>query len=211
MRMSEAFEAELALLRNRGALQDINPGSLPTQIIRPHDKKALSIFVVSCCDGHQNGDIHRHVISCCAKSKARFGEMIEEDCYHWKTCNGGPLVLSIPEIQTQVYKGETLHLDLQLFGCFEESRRRDMKGMDAVLLIGHARCAKADPYLSSLNEYCNSLVDAKKRFMVEFGLKSPQVITWLQTHRANGERKAYHVNYSTYVMDQVQPKMRAHA
>lgn len=209
MRMSQAFEAELALLRNRGALQDINPGSLPTQIIRPHDKKALSIFVVSCCDGHQNGDIHRHVIDCCGKSKARFQTVIEEDCYHWKTCNGGPLVLSIPEIQTQMYRGQTLYLDLQLFGCFEESRRRDMKGMDAVLLIGHARCAKADPYLSSLNEYCNSLVDAKKRFMAEFGLKSPQVITWIQTHRQNGERKAYHVNYSTYVAQPASLAMRA--
>ncbi len=207
MRMTSSLEAELALLRKGGSLQDIQPCSLPTQIIRPHDKKAVSIFVVSCCDGHQNGDIHRHVINCCAQSKEKFGTFAEEDCYHWKTCNGGPLVLSIPEISQQVYKGRTLHLDLQLFGCFEESRK--LKGMDAVLLIGHVRCGKADPFLTSIHDYCTRLVDAKTRFMNEFNLHSTQVITWLQTHRKDGTRRAYHVDYSSFARASSEDRVRA--
>ncbi len=207
MRMTHDQEAELALLRNSGVLQDINPCSLPTQIIRPYDKKAVSILVVSCCDGHQNADIHRHAINCCVQWKEQLGYLGEEDCYHWKTCNGGPLVLSVPEIARQYYKGEVLHLDLQLFGCYEQSRT--IKGMNSVLLIGHARCGMADPHLKTISEYCERLVKAKTRFMREFDLESAQVITWLQTHRLSGERRAYHVDYKSFASAYSREPMQA--
>lgn len=196
-----AMENEFETLKKNGVLTAVVSSKLPREVIRtqhpptPQCVSEVRMSVLSCCDGHHMPDMMRYVGMLCEQIKET--ESLPSDttiCTHWKTENGGPFVLSVPQLQRRYYRGRAHAVDENILGSIKEGM--DLKGSLAVLLIAHAICGKADPIFKTLTEYCVALSGAKDRVMEEFNLPRYRVITHLQIFRARGGRSTHHLDCS---------------
>lgn len=196
MLIPDHFEPGFSLLATKRVLQEIRPESLSRHIVKTvGNLPAVNLMALSCCDGHQFMHVTRHTQTCYEEAKKTLGlEALEDDCFHWRSENGGPFVLSVPEIKTRLYRGEVDNVERSVLATIDEGM--NLKKLNVVLLIGHCMCGKVHTLFSDPEEYSDSMARAKERIMEEFGLPSNQVISWLQVHRADG-RVMYHVDYSS--------------
>jgi hypothetical protein len=200
--MSATLEASLLILQSRKILKEVEPGSLPRQIMKigGHNSLAgINVCVLSCCDGHQFMDITQHTFECCGVAKAAKQQELGlaglgNDCFHWKTDNGGPFVLSHPELMVADYNGLPDYVDRSNLRAIQQAMH--LKETNVVILIGHAVCGMMKPLVHTLDGYVSYMAAAKSRIMQEFGLPTEQVIAQLQCHRAEDKRRTYHVDYS---------------
>ena len=194
MKVPASFETAFPALHAAGVLQEIRPESLSKHIVNTvGDLKAVNLMVLSCCDGHQFMHVTQRTKFCCDEAKRVLGvDGVTDDCFHWRTENGGPFVLSVPGLQTRRYRGEEDHVDRNVLASMEEGM--NLKKINVALLIGHTVCGKVKDTFTSLDEYSIYMARAKERLMAEFEMPSTHIITWLQAHRQDG-RHMYHVDY----------------
>lgn len=194
MLVPKRFEDELAAHKQAGVLQEVRPESLPAELVKLGDLGSINLIVLSCCDGHQFMDITQHTKACCESAKSNFGlNSMSNDCFHWKTENGGPYALSIPALRNRVWRDHTDKVDVNILASMEQGM--SLKKLNVALLIGHAVCGAAKDHLQSLQEYEDHLARAKDIIMSTFGLPRTQVLGWLQLHRHVG-RKTHHLDFS---------------
>jgi hypothetical protein len=196
MLVPQSYELSLAALQRAKVLEEIKPENLPKDIVKTIGPlSAINLQVLSCCDGHQFMHVTQHTQFCCEQAKRQLGvECLGDDCFHWKTENGGPFALSVPDLRTRTYRGRVNDVELNTFASMHEGM--NLKKLDVVLLIAHMRCGKVHDLFTSPDDYCAALAKAKVRVMQEFGLPSGQVIAWLQVHRPT-ERSMFHLDHST--------------
>ncbi len=194
MRIPESYESGFSALGDQGVLQEIRPDHLSKLIITTvANLAAVNLMVLSCCDGHQFMHVTHHTQFCCTEAKRLLGvEGVADDCFHWRSENGGPFVLSVPEIKTRRYRGEVDNVERSVLASIDEGM--NLKKLNVVLLIGHCRCGKVADIFREPGEYCDYMARAKERVMMEFGLPSNQVIAWLQVHHEAG-RTIQHLDY----------------
>ena len=195
MLIPENFEPAFDQLKSRGVLRLIRPGSLPQKIIDDiGELSSVNLIVLSCCDGHQFMNITGHTRDCCDEAKKLLGvASIGNDCFHWRTENGGPFVLTVPQLEYDWYRGERINVKAAILRSIE--RGRSLKQLDIVLMIGHGICAMVRDTFRHPEEYGEHMARAKEFMMSETGLPGNQVISWLQIHRRKG-RRMYHVDHS---------------
>src|SRR5579859_302386 len=100
------FEAELVQLKLNKVLRPVEPSEFPRRVLKIGGEiPEVSLSVLSCCDGHQFFDTVTMSESYC-RGIIRSLKLPDETrmCAHWKTENGGPFVLSVPQAQTRTYK-----------------------------------------------------------------------------------------------------------
>lgn len=200
MRIPEHFEIELAADKAGGVLQEVRPESLPVQLMQLGDIASLNLFVISCADGHQFRDITSHTFKCLDEAKRHYGlEAMCDDCFHWRTENGGPYVLSVPELQTGVLQRATTRrgkrvsiLDSTLYWI---EGAMSLKKTNVGLLEAHCVCGMTRELFTSLNQYEDMLASSKRILMTEFGLDTNHLLCWLQAHCSKG-RKSHHLDFS---------------
>lgn len=194
MKVPQSFEDLFPVLHATGVLQEIKPESLSKHIVNTvGDLRSVNLMVLSCCDGHQFMHVTERTRFCCDEAKRTLGvEGVTNDCFHWRTENGGPFVLSVPGLGIRRYRGETDHVDRNVLASMEEGM--SLKKINVALLIGHTVCGKVKDTFGSLHEYSLYMARAKERLMKEFDMPSTNVITWLQAHREDG-RHMYHVDF----------------
>jgi len=200
MQLTATLDASVGLLEQRGVLKKIAPESLPRQIMKiggldNNSFAGINILALSCCDGHQFMDVTQHTFRCCETAKKGLGlEGLSDDCFHWRTENGGPFVLSVPKLTERKYKEHFVRVDYDVLGSLQEGL--SLKKLNVVLLIGHCICGKMMPLVERFEDYVSYMVRSKARIMQEFNLPSEQVIAQLQCHRLSGKRHTFHIDYS---------------
>ena len=197
MRIPESFELGFSSLREKGVLQVIRPESLPKHIVRTvGDLSTVNLMVLSCCDGHQFMHVTQHTKFCCEEAKRQLGlECVADDCFHWRTENGGPFVLTVPSLEIDDYRGDPINVKRSALRTIE--RGMSLKEhINVVLLIGHCVCGMVKDVFRRPEEYSDHMARAKEVIMSEMDLPSNQVIAWLQGHHSVG-REMYHTDYTS--------------
>ena len=194
MRIPDHFEVSIRDHKAAGYLREVEPESLPVELMKLGKLSTINLFVISCSDGHQFRDITRHTFDCFQQAKTHFGlQTMADDCFHWKTENGGPFALTVPELGTRRWRDSEVRIDHALLSWIEESM--SLKKLNVGLLQPHCVCGKTRDVFGCFAQYEDALAEAKELVMREFGLPTRQVICWLQTHRACG-RQTHHLDFS---------------
>ena len=189
MRISTAYDKAFSALESGGVLQEIKPESLCKHIVKTIGAlQRVNLQVLSCCDGHQFRHITQHTMGCCDEAKRALGLAdIPDDCFHWRTENGGPFMLSVPEIKTHRFLGKETDFEHAILTSMNQGM--NLKKLDVVLLIGHADCGMVKDRFTSPSDYSINMVRAAHRCIEIFPhIERSRVITWLQVHRQDGRR-----------------------
>ncbi len=156
-----------------GVFTDLAPDAI-------RDAVQKGSVIVPCADGDQLHDLlthHRNVCGC------------PDKCHHSPALNGGPLLLS-----DQVPAEMRSDGDVLLRHTFEG---KAIKGIDTVVLYGHAPCGKARGNNISAPEALDHYVRAKHRvrtYAHEAGITLDACHLWMHIQWPDGARRSYFFN-----------------
>lgn len=195
----EAFEPEFRNFKNCGVLRPVEPEKLPRKMIKTFGKLAnINFLAFSCSDGHQFQDTASHTFQTCShfrqlvKDQMGLSELAD-DCFHWFARNGGPFVLSVPQLAMRERQGKIDNVAHNTICEIEEGM--SLKKLNVILLHPHVCCGKVANIFTRFDEYIRYAALAKERLMTEFNLESDQVILNPQIHCREG-RRTFHADYS---------------
>lgn len=140
--------------------------------------------IVPCADGDQIYDLLTHHRSVCGCPKK---------CHHTSALNGGPLLLSDRVSEEMQSDGSVL-----LRHAFEG---KAIKGVETVVLYGHAPCGKALGNSISAPEAMEHYVRAKDRvraYAKEKKIDLAACHLWMHIHWPDDTRRSYFFNRSAW-------------
>lgn len=136
--------------------------------------------VIACADGDQFFDLiqHHRIICGC-----------ERGCHHSIALNGGPLLCSDHVSAHLQHDGEVI-----LRHAFQG---KELKGLDTLVLYGHAPCGMAGANRISAAETLSHYVRAKDRFRryaEEHQIRLTACLLWMHIQWPDGRRNSYFFN-----------------